>query len=515
MHLKSLVTASLALTICAGLNAQDKVVRKIIELGTTDNQVMLHEDFLSNRIGGRPIGSHSLEDAEKWVEKQFRSWGLEVMVQEVGEIGVGFSRGPWSGRMLTEDGMVLHFGTPAYTAGTKGPQRGLVLAEPRTRRDFERMKGALKGAWVLIGGTSSGMALDCTEKGDKRRADALAKNEEIEKQNREIMLYNREHRDAPKEFLKYDQTPALFYREMVEAGVLGFIQAAPLPLQVLYDRANCYNITMETLPTVCDIKLDASQYDIIKKKVDAREDVILEFDIRNHFFEGPVKYHNVIGIIRGSKYPDEYVICGGHLDAYDGGTGAVDDAQGVSVAMETARLLAASGAKPKRTMMFAVWTGEEYGLLGSKYFVESGTVPMDKVSNYFNRDGGPEVAMSVTVPEAMYDDFKEICEPIANVNPDFPFTVNKRQGEPRPRPKSGGGSDHAYFAINGVPTIGLELQDALGTNFSYGEIWHTEHDLYREILPEYLEHSSLVNAVVMYGVANLPHMLDRTGLYKE
>lgn len=515
MRFKSFVAASVALSICAGLSAQDKVVRKLIELGTTDNHAMLHEDFLSNRIGGRPVGSHSLEDAEKWVERQFRSWGLEVMVQEVGEIGVGFSRGPWSGRMLTEDGMVLHFGTPAYTAGTKGPQRGIVLPEPRTRRDFERMKGALKGAWVLIEGTSSGMAIDCTEKGDRRRQEAIARNEEIEKQNREIRMWNYEHRDEPRELLKYDRTPALFYREMVDAGVLGFIQSAPLPLQILYDRANCYNITMETLPTVCDIKLEAAQYDIIRRKVEAREDVILEFDIRNHFFEGPVKYHNVIGIIRGSKYPDEYVICGGHLDAFDGGTGAVDDAQGVCVAMEAARLLAASGARPKRTMMFAVWTGEEYGLLGSKHFVQSGTVPLDRVSNYFNRDGGPEVAMSVTVPEAMFEDFTDICKPLEDLNPDFPFTVRKREGEPRPRPKSAGGSDHAYFAMNGVPTIGLDLKDALGINFDYREIWHTDHDLYREILPEYLEHSALVNAVVMYGVANLPHLLDRTGLYKE
>ena len=91
-----------------GAATPDKVVKKVIELGTTDNRTMEHEDFLANRIGGRIVGSHSLEDAEKWVAGLFKSWGLEVQVQEVGEINVGFSRGPWSGRNLTDGGTPLH-----------------------------------------------------------------------------------------------------------------------------------------------------------------------------------------------------------------------------------------------------------------------------------------------------------------------------------------------------------------------------------------------------------------------
>ena len=69
--------------------AQDKVVKKIIETGTTDNRAMVHIDHLANRIGGRPIGSAALTEAEAWAKEQFESWGLEVMVQEAGEINVG------------------------------------------------------------------------------------------------------------------------------------------------------------------------------------------------------------------------------------------------------------------------------------------------------------------------------------------------------------------------------------------------------------------------------------------
>ena len=457
-----------------GLSAQDKYVKKIIETGTTDNRTMVHADWLANRIGGRIVGSPALTHAEAWVKEQFESWGLEVMVQEAGEINVGFYRGPWYGRMLSEDGMALHFGTPAYTSGTRGKQTGPVFIEPKNQREFDRMKGSLKGSWILLNKTSNGMAFNWRENSD-----------------------------------------TLFYRDMVEAGIAGFIRSAKLPLRVMYDRAHCYDLTMETLPTVCDIILDEDQFDIIKKKVLRKDIFQLEFDIRNHFYRGPVKYHNIIGILRGSKYPDEYVIAGGHLDSYDIAGGAVDDGNGASVTMEAARLVATSGAKPKRTMLFCIWTAEEFGLLGSKYCVENKTVPLEKISNYINRDGGPLCATSVTVPPAMYDDYVEVCKPIMNLNPEFPFTVNKREGDPQPRPTRAGGSDHAYFAKNGIPTLSFRETDPKGYNFEYGEIWHTERDIYNKLIPEYMEHSAVVEAVVLYGLANLDHLLSREGLYSN
>ena len=472
--MKRILTFALAAVITVSALAQDKVVKKIIETGTTDNRTMEHADFLANRIGGRIVGSAALTEAEAWVKEQFESWGLEVMVQEAGEINVGFNRGPWYGRMLSEDGMNLHFGTPSYTAGTRGKQTGHVVIEPKTKRDFDRMKGLLKGAWVLLDVESNGMALDWRE-----------------------------------------QVDTLFYGEMVEAGVLGFIRSAKVPLRIMYDRKDCYNITMDNLPTVCDIILDEAQFKVIREKVLRKDIFQLEFDIRNHFYRGPVKYHNIIGILRGSKYPNEYVMAGGHLDSYDTGGGAVDDGNGASVTMEAARLIATSGAKPRRTLMFCIWTAEEFGLLGSKYFVENKTVPLDKISVYINRDGGPLCATSVMVPPAMYDDYVKVCEPILNLNPEFPFTVTKREGEPQPRPARAGGSDHAYFAMNGVPAISFRETDPKGYGFEYGEIWHTERDIYNKLIPEYMEHSAVVTAVVMYGLSNLDHLLSREGLYKE
>ena len=110
----------------------DSVVQKIIQIGKTDNQTMDHLDVLCNRIGGRPIGSSAYESATIWAAGKFMEWGMEVVLDEVGELPVGFNRGPWSGRLLSDEGMILHFATPSYTSGTKGVQRGHVLIEPRT-----------------------------------------------------------------------------------------------------------------------------------------------------------------------------------------------------------------------------------------------------------------------------------------------------------------------------------------------------------------------------------------------
>ena len=476
-----------ALLLALSLGAQDKVTKKVLELGRTDNHTMEHADYIARNIGGRLVGTHMLNHAEDWVAEQFRAWGLEVTMQEAVTIGVGFDRGPWSGRMLAEDGMTLHFGTPAYTAGTRGPQKGRVLLEPKSQRDFDRVKGALRGAWVLVEtGPTNGLALDASAKADSTRAAQLAEGKK--------------------------DVSVPFYRQMVEAGVLGFIRPAKLPMQVLYNRAMCFDLTMDTLPTACDILLDEHQFEIIKQKALDRQDFLLEFDIRNHFFPGPMRHRNILAV---TQHPDEYVLLGGHLDAYDIATGAVDDGQGVCVTMEAARLLAAAGAKPKRSIMFCIWTGEEYGLLGSKYFVENKTIPWGKISNYFNRDGGPLACTSITVPPAMYDDFVKVCEPLTDYNPEIPFSVNKREGEPQARPTSAGGSDHAYFAMNGIPAISFRETDVFGLDFNYRDIWHTEDDLFDKLIPAYLEHSAVVNAVTAYGLANLPHLLSREGLYKE
>ncbi len=519
MNKLPMLIAGLCLLLLLPVNTraqQDEVINRIIEIGRTDNQTMDHLHVLSNRIGGRLVGSDGYANAVEWAARKFEEWGMEVILDEVGAVPVGFNRGPWFGRMLSEDGMHLHFATPSYTSGTMGVQRGHVMMEPKTRAEFERMKGKLNGAWVLITGQSSGWPIDWSARGDSARAEIIAKNEEIQRKNREIAMENRGRpEEERKEFLPMEDAPALFYKEMREAGILGIIQSSTVPIRALYDRANLDDMCFDNLPTIPDIKLNEHQYAIIEQKVRERQYFQLEFDIRNHFKPGPVPFHNVIGVIRGTTYPDEYVMLGGHLDAFDVATGGVDNGSGVSPAMETARLIMKAGGQPRRTILVTLWAAEEFGLWGSKHWVESNEDKWPYISNYFNRDGGPLVASSLIVPEAMYEDFKKICEPLNDINPEFPFTLNVREGDPRPRPTRAGGSDHAYFALNGIPTIAFGTRDPRGYDFSYGEIWHTERDLYNMSIPDYQEHTSIVQAIVIYGLANLDHVLSREGLYQD
>src|SRR4028118_262123 len=82
--------------------------------------------------------------------------------------------------------------------------------------------------------------------------------------------------------------------------------------------------------------------------------------------------YNTIAEIPGSdpKLKDEIVMLGGHMDSWHSGTGATDNAAGVSVAMEVVRILKALDLKPRRTVRIALWSGEEQGLLGSQAYVK-------------------------------------------------------------------------------------------------------------------------------------------------
>ncbi len=492
----------------------DPVIGRIIEIGQTDNRTMHYLDILTNRIGGRLSGSDAYANAAQWAASQFREWGMEVEMDEAGEVPVGFNRGPWFGRMLSEDGMNLHFATPSYTSGTKGVQRGHVVMEPKTRAQFERMKGTLDGAWVLITGTNNGWPIDFSDHAHHRRQRLIERNEETARKNNEIMVNNRgKHPDQQQELLPLEDEPALLYREMVEAGILGIIQKSAVPIRALYDRRNLNDMTFDNLPATPDIKLNEHQYALIEQMVRERRYFQLEFDIRNYFKPGPVKYHNVIGIIPGTEFPDEYVIMGGHLDAFDVASGGVDNGSGVSPSMEAARLIMEAGGKPRRTILVCLWAAEEFGLLGSRHWVEQNPEKLERISNMFNRDSGPLVASSLSVTPAMWEDFEKITAPLNSINPDFPFELRKHT--PGRMPTVARSTDSGSFAVKGVPIITFGLEDPMGYDFQYGEIWHTERDLYNMSIPEYQEHTSVVTAIVVLGVANLDHLLPREGYWLE
>ena len=505
-RLRLLLIALLLLPCMA--TAQNAAVKKIQQMAREDNRTMQHLDILCNRIGGRPIGSAAYDNAVEWAVKCFTEWGIEVTTEKAGELSVGFNRGGWWGYMSGEEHMNLHFATPSYSVGTKGIQTGHVVIEPRTQAEFDRMKGRLKGAWVLVNGQSRGTNIPHSAKATAARKKIIEANAEAAKYNREMAGQDGEKKPID------TTTPALFYDEMVAAGVLGFIQSAPVPITAAYDREVIYDsITFDNLPAVPDIKLDEEQYARIHKLAKERRQIELTFDIRNYFKIGPVPYHNVVATIKGSKYPDEYVIVGCHLDSYDVATGGVDCGSGVSAVMEAARMITASGAKPERTIKFILFAGEEFGLLGAKAWVAQHEKDLDKISNVFNRDGGPMPYTSFSVPKSLVKEYEKVADAIREIYPDYDFKINAI--EPREAPKSPGGTDATVFMTKGIPAQQMnEHVDVKGYNFSYYEIWHTERDTYNKSIPEYQNQAAASMAIMVLGTANLSKQWPRNEVYK-
>ena len=475
----------------------DPVVKKIIEIGTSNNQVMTWNDFASNRFGGRETGTNAYNDAAEWAVWQFKQWGLEAELDEAGEVPVGFNRGPWSGKMLKPTEKALFFGTPSFTAGTKGVQRGpavILKADPfsipgrnATPENTEKKraaveaaiaevtanKAAFKGSWVLIPGENTGFARD-GRRGTSEYADAKL-------------------------------IPPLT-RMLVDAGALGTIQLSKTePFRML----DGYVESWEKLPVLPDIKLAESQYNEIKGLVEKGEKVELEFDIRNWFKMGPVKYSNVVAMLRGTTFPDEYVVLGGHFDCFSGATGGVDDGSGFAPGMEAIRLIKAAGGQPKRSIIVMLFAAEESGLIGSQRWLTKHPDMQSKIFMMINRDGSPSAITGASVPETWYADFQKITAPLTTLNPKWPFKLER--GLPRAHATSPGGTDSSSFEMDSVPTLSFRTQ----TDYVYNHAWHTLFDTYSELVPytAHQQHSALVTAVVAYGAANLERPLPREGVY--
>lgn len=506
--MKRLYTLAIAamLLVPAPAAAQNAAVKKIMQTAREDNRVMHHLDILCNRFGGHITGSDAQENALRWASQCFEEWGYEVELEEVGTLATGFNRGGWWGRMTGDEQMTLNFVTPSYTAGTKGLQRGHVVVEPTSQAEFDRMKERLRGAWVLINGRWNGFAVSSSAASREQRRQIIARNLENERYNRE-----RAGEDGEKRPIVTDAT--LFYDEMIEAGALGIIQAAEVPLASLYNRYVVNEkVPFDSLPTLPDIRLDEEQYDRIRTLVEQRRDVYLEFDIRNHFRLGPIPYHNLVATFKGSKYPDEYVVVGAHIDSFDSATGGVDCGSGVSAVMEAARMIATSGAKPDRTIIFILFTAEEFGLWGSKAWVEAHKDMVPRISNMFNRDGGPMPYVGFAAPKSMVGEYEKIAAQIRELYPDYPFEV--REAEPRRKPGYGG-NDASVFGHEGVPILQMDERDAKGYNFSYREIWHTDRDRYDKSIPEYQQQAAGALALMVLGTANLPKRIPVGEVYLE
>jgi carboxypeptidase Q len=205
--------------------------------------------------------------------------------------------------------------------------------------------------------------------------------------------------------------------------------------------------------------------------------------------------HNVIADLKGSEHPEQVVVVSGHLDSWDLGTGAIDDAAGVAVAMETAEILHKLHLRPKRTLRVIAWMDEENGGAGSQAYSKDHLAEFPEHVACIESDGGAAHPLGFDVkmaPQAI-----ELLRPVTSILESFGTTAIRPSTYPP-------GADISSMSQAGVPAIGI-LQDGR-TYFHYH---HTAADTLDKIVPSELRENAAAMAVMGYALANMKDPLPR------
>src|SRR5881397_1298215 len=203
---------------------------------------------------------------------------------------------------------------------------------------------------------------------------------------------------------------------------------------------------------------------------------------------------NVIADVKGSEHPEEVVIVSGHLDSWDLGTGAIDDAAGVAVSMEVANLIQKLRLKPKRTIRVIAWMNEENGEAGSKQYAKDHA---KEIQNHFaamETDGGAGHPIGVNIkanPEV-----KKMFAPVADI-----------------LQESGAGIlhlvEHCGADIEPLEKAGVPSFSPIQDSRFYFNYHHTAADTLDKIMPKELAENSAVVAVAAYALADMEQPLPR------
>jgi len=433
----------------------DPVVAAIIAEGRQRSQVMDHLRHLCLTIGPRLTGSTNLEQAEIWAEERFKAFGLKARREEWGSVAVGYDRGAWSARMVVPRRQDLTIGFDSWTPSTGGPRRGPALLAPANADELERRRDALPGAWVVL--PAKGPTGDFAK-------------------TLRATLHN--------------------------SRIAGVIRAASGDLIVTGGRLPR---SWEDQPRTVTVTMVAKDHAAILGLLTGGTPVELEIDIAATFRRGPIAQRNVIADIPGSDLADEVVIVGGHLDSWDGAQGATDNGTGVATTLEAARLLMAAKARPRRTIRFMLFTGEEQGLLGSQQWVRKHLAELPRISAVLVHDGGTNAIRGLLGTASMLPLLERAFAPVVGLDPAFPFSLRESRDQGLP---AGIGSDHDSFLAVAVPGFFWVQQGKQ----DYTHEHHTQHDRFSAALEPDQRHSALVVAIGALGLANLDRLLPRDGL---
>ena len=459
--------------------------RKIFAEIKARNEIMSNLEYLSDMIGARLTGTENLTKASHWTAEKFKSYGLENVHLEPWSIQHSWTRGTARGRILSPAEHPLSMASMAWAPGTNGVVHGpIVYVQVQKREDLQAYKGKLKNAIVILN-------------------DPRPMPPPYQEPPSPLTIPQREpyvlRPPAPQAGAAPPERPPYFQgRNMREAlpffkdeGVAAILldsnkEDALLNMTGIGGR----NYEPGKLPMAF---ITSENYQLIWRLL-KRGPVEAEIEISNSFSEKPVEVYNTVAEIRGSEKPDEVVLLGAHLDSWDLGTGSTDNGTGSMVVLEAARALRNLGLRPKRTIRFILFSGEEQGLLGSRAYVQAHKADLANFSAILVHDTGTGRVLTIGM-EGNYQDRQIMDEVVAPLREVGLLELSVRSLD---------GTDHYSFDRAGVPGF-YTIQDPV----DYNRTHHSQSDTFDRAREDTLIQGAQVMAAWAYNVAQLPNLLPR------
>lgn len=501
------------LSYVEGLSAQTSetvdldAITRIKAEGFERSQVMDTAWWLTERYGPRLTNSPQMRAAADWAVKTLTEWGLANVKQE--PWGTEFGRG-WSNERT-----LVHVTKPspwpviayarAWSPGTGGPVTAeAVLAPIATDADIEKFRGKLKGKVVLLQNARD--VLPLFDPPARRLTD----------QNLDAM---QEQQVAPGRGGRGGaggppgggpQFAAKLSAFLVAEGVAAILEPGAGrgdSGSVLVGSGGSRNPKDPPVPP--QLAVATEHYNRIARLLAKGEAVTMAVDVRNTFHDADLNMFNIIAEIPGTDRADEVVMLGAHFDSWHAGTGSVDNASGSAVMMEAMRILKQSGVRLRRTVRLGLWTGEEQGLLGSRYYVRNHFADVAdmklkpahaKLAGYFNMDNGTGQYRGVYLQgnEAVAPIFRAWMAPFANIGMTH-LTI-----------RNTGGTDHLSFNNVGLPGFQF-IQDPVQYS---SRTHHSNLDVYDQFIASDMMKNSVITAAFVYHTANREQLLPRKPLPK-
>lgn len=517
---RSLLLAAAALIIAAPAASQsvDKsATAKIIDEGTNHSEVMVTAEYLADVIGPRLTNSPAIRKAEDWTQSKFRDWGLANIHKEGFEFGRGWSIERSSVRMLTPRAVQLTAIPVAWTPATNGPISAPVIVAPISKeRDFDKWKGKLAGKIVMI-------TLPDTGSEPSKAPFTRYGGEDLSKLDSfEQPRYDPEAADRRMKRLDFARKLDAFLKA---EGAVAWARESYRDGKLLHGEG--YLFTKEETPSLPGVEIAAEDYRRLARLAKAGIAPTVEIDSAVRFDDSDSKAYNIIAEIPGSDPKAGYVMAGAHLDSWVAGDGAADNGAGTAMVMEAARILMKSGIKPKRTIRFALWVGEEQGLLGSMAYVEQHLAtrgsPNDPqatglarfygwtnrwpitprpgygdLAAYFNLDNGSGKVRGIYVENnpAVVATFRDWLAPFGPMGASS--VVFQKTG----------GTDHVFMQAVGIQGFQF-IQDPL----DYGSrVHHSGIDTYDHLKGDDMRQGSTILASFLLNAANADKPLPRPPL---